>query len=140
MAEQRIHLGRGIVAVVDKRVVNVKQNAFVAQRGQLFIVDGKYAVNMGRGYQRSSMRGLHIVADGVDLVGDIPAKSVRKKALPMVKYAAPAALISSNPGKAVHTARQADRRMDRRDERTVQRRRVAGIAVAQQINAVHALG
>ena len=36
-------------AVVDKRVVNVKQNAFVAQRGQLFIVDGKYAGNMGRG-------------------------------------------------------------------------------------------
>ena len=49
MAEQRVHLGRGIVAVVDKRVVNVKQNAFVAQRGQLFIVDGKYAGNMGRG-------------------------------------------------------------------------------------------
>ena len=49
MAEQRVHLGRGIVAVVDKRVVNVKQNAFVAQRGQLFIVDGKYAENMGRG-------------------------------------------------------------------------------------------
>ena len=49
MAEQRIHLGRGIVAVVDKRVVNVKQNAFVAQRGQLFIVDGKYAGNMDRG-------------------------------------------------------------------------------------------
>ena len=49
MAEQRIHLGRGIVAVVDKRVVNVKQNAFVAQRGQLFIVDGKYTGNMAVG-------------------------------------------------------------------------------------------
>lgn len=86
------------------------------------------------------MRGLHIVADGVDLVGDIPAKSVRKKGTADGEIRGPGSFDFIQPGKAVHTARQADRRMDRRDERTVQRRRVAGIAVAQQINAVHALG
>ena len=90
------------------------------------------------GYQRSSMRGLHI--DGVDLVGDIPAKSVRKKGTADGEIRGPGSFDFIQPGKAVHTARQADWRMDRRDERTVQRRRVAGIAVAQQINAVHALG
>lgn len=137
--EQRFHLRARTAPWWTSVLSNIKQNALIPQRLQFGIVDGKHvgrpapgipALKHGRPpytrRQRRSGRRNRRRTHGQKGAADGKIGSPRRADL-------------RQPGVAVHAACNAHR-PHRRRQRTVQRRGIAGVTVAQQVNAVSALG